>query len=91
MWKDSDPQVPFLFSSGLRREEVLRGLRDRSYTVATGPFYSWILGSVGADLFLLKGWDARSSCKKVGGWSGLHTEAHGCSVCRTTDRDLLAA
>lgn len=60
MWKVSDLQVPFLFRSGLRREEVLRGLWDGSYMVATGLFYSWILGSVGTNLFLLKGCEARS-------------------------------
>lgn len=62
MWRDSAPQIPFLFGRGLRREAVLGGLQERRYMVATGPFHSWILGSVETDLFLLKGCDARSSC-----------------------------
>lgn len=90
MWRDSAPQIPFLFGHRLRREAVLGSLQERRYMVATGPFHSWILGSVETDLFLLKGCDARSSCQSVGGWSGRHTEAHGHSVWRTSDWDLLA-
>lgn len=53
--RDLDVQVPFLFSCGLRTEEMLASLNDRRYMVATGAFRSCTLGSMGADLFLLKG------------------------------------
>lgn len=42
--------------------------------MATGPSHSWMCGYLGADLFLLKGCDVRSLCKRAGGLSDLHTE-----------------
>lgn len=68
---------------------MLASLRDRSYVAATRPFQSWTLGSLGADLFLLEGCEARSSCKRAGGQGGFHTGAHGHN-CRTRDWGLLA-